>query len=109
MDSHQLNGKEPNVQFTLRHSSNHRDIEAYAKDAIKAFHKYYTDILDCHIILDHQKNDKEQNKIAEIKAHVPSHTFVSKEQGPTYEVAIDTCVSNICKQLKKHRDKSLGL
>jgi len=109
MGSHRINGKEPNVQFTLRHSNNHRNVEAYAKDAIKAFQKYNANVLDCHIILDHQKNDKEQNKIAEITAHVPSQIFVSKEHGPTYEVAIDTCVSNICKQLKKHKEKRLSL
>lgn len=97
------------LQFTLRHSSNHTSIQEYAKSAILAFQKFHNKIIDCHVVLDHQKNDKVNNKLAEITAHVPSHIFVSKEQAETYEKAIDACVENICKQLQKHKEKTRGI
>ncbi len=93
------------VQFTLRHSANKAAVEAYARAAVTEFNKYFDGVTDCHIVLDHQKNDRVLNKLAEITAHVHNHTFVSKEAAETYERAIDSCVTNICKQLQKHKEK----
>mgnify|MGYP001105931065 CR=1 FL=1 len=94
------------VQFTLRHSRrNHPEIEQYARNAVMEFDKYFNGVTDCRIILDHQKHDYVNNKLAEITAHVHDHTFVSKEAAPTYEQAIDLCVEHICRQLQKHKEK----
>ncbi len=97
------------LQFTLRHSSSHTDIKEYVKSAIHIFNKYHNKVIDCQVILDHQKNDKVNNKFAEITAHVPSQIFVSKSHAETYEKAIDACVENICKQLQKHKEKTRGI
>lgn len=109
MGSTKINGNEMNIQFTLRHSNNHKEVEAYARNAVLAFDKHYEGILDCQIVLDHQKHDKEHNKIAEIMARVPDHTFIAKEAATTYELAIDSCVSNICRQLQRHKEKVRGI
>jgi putative sigma-54 modulation protein len=93
------------VQFTLRHSPSHPEIETYARNAITEFHKHFDGVTDCHIILDHQKHDFEHNKCVEITAHVHKHTFVSKESSESYEKAIDMCVEHVCKQLQKHKEK----
>jgi putative sigma-54 modulation protein len=97
------------VRFTLRHSQNHNGIEKYARTAVLDFHKYFDGITDCHIILDHQHNDLQNNKIAEITAQAHHHTFVSKESAETYEKAIDACVKNVSKQLQKHKEKVRNL
>jgi putative sigma-54 modulation protein len=93
------------VKVTLRHSSNHNSIEEYARDAVGTLSKYYSGPISCHIILDHQKNDFENNKLAELAVHVPQHDFVAKESGQTYEQAIDSCVDSLAKQLKKHKER----
>jgi putative sigma-54 modulation protein len=93
------------VQFTMRHALNNGEQESYARAAVTEFFKHFDGITDCHIILDHQPNDRVHNKRAEITAHVHDHTFVSKEAAETYEKAVDACVSNICKQLQKHKEK----
>jgi putative sigma-54 modulation protein len=93
------------VKVTLRHSSNHGSIESYARDAVQVLSKYYPGPISCHIILDHQKNDFEKNKIAEITAHVPQNDLVAKEAGQNYEQAIDSCIDSLSRQLKKHKDK----
>ncbi len=101
--------KEIPLQFTLRHSSNHASIKDYAKSAVHIFNKFHNKIIDCQVVLDHQKNDKVKNKFAEITARVPSHYFISKGHAETYEKAIDSCVENICKQLQKHKEKIRGI
>jgi putative sigma-54 modulation protein len=93
------------VQVTLRHSNNHTSIEGYARDAAQALTKYFPGPIICHVILDHQKNDFEKNKLAEITVHVPQNDFVSKEGGVTYEQAIDSCIDSLSKQLKKYKEK----
>ncbi len=94
-----------NVQVTLRHTNNHRDIEVYARDAVQALGRIFSGIVNAHVILDHQKNDFEKNKLAEITIHIPQNVLVSKEAAGTYEQAIDRCVDSLGRQLKKYKEK----
>jgi len=93
------------VKVTLRHSNNHGSIEEYARDTASGLSKFYSGSLSCHVILDHQKNDHEQNKLAEITVHVPQHDFVARESAPTYEQAIDNCIDVLSRQLNKLKEK----
>ena len=94
-----------NVTVTLRHSSNHSEIEAYARNAVLALIRVFPGIISCHVILDHQKNDFENNKLAEITVHVPHNVLVANEGGTNYEQAIDVCVDALSRQLKKYKEK----
>ncbi|MBN1929492.1 MAG: ribosome-associated translation inhibitor RaiA [Chlorobiaceae bacterium] len=97
------------VKVTLRHSNNHGSIEGYARDAVSTLSKYYHEPLNCHVILDHQKNDHDQNKVAEITVHVPHHDFVARESAPTYEQGIDNCIDVLSRQLKKLKEKQRNI
>ena len=97
------------VKVTLRHSNNHNTIEGYAQDAASGLSKFYQGPMSCHVILDHQKNDFENNKIAEITVHVPQHDFVAREAGQSYEQAIDSCVDSLSRQLKKFKEKQRNI
>jgi len=94
-----------NVQVTLRHSNNHTSIEEYARDAVQSLARVYPGILSCHIILDHQKNDAEKNKLAEITVHVPQQVLVARDAAVAYEPAIDNCVDSLARQLRKYKEK----
>ncbi len=94
-----------NVTVTLRHSSNHSDIEEYARNAVLALTKVFPGIISCHVIMDHQKNDFEKNKLAEITVHVPQNVLVAKEACTAYEMAIDNCVESLTRQLQKYKEK----
>jgi putative sigma-54 modulation protein len=94
-----------NIKITLRHSNNHSTIEDYARNAVQNLAKFFPGIMNCHVILDHQKNDFEKNKIAEITVHVPQKDFIAKEAGVAYEPAIDSCIEALTKQLQKYKDK----
>ncbi len=98
--------KEPmQVQVTLRHSHNHNDIELYARDAVQSLERIYSGIVNVHVILDHQKNDFQKNKLAEITLKVPQNVLVAREASATYEQAIDSCVDVLGRQLKKYKEK----
>ncbi|NTV07100.1 MAG: ribosome-associated translation inhibitor RaiA [Chlorobium limicola] len=93
------------VQVTLRHSSNHTSIEEYARTAVQSLARVFPGIISCHIILDHQKNDVEKNKLAEITVHVPQNVLVAKDAAAAYEPAVDACVDSLARQLQKHKEK----
>jgi len=95
----------PMINVTLRHSNNHSAIEEYARSAVQSLVRLHPSIISCHVILDHQKNDHENNKLAEITLHVPQHDFISKQAGVAYEVCIDSCVEALGRQLQKYKDK----
>ncbi len=94
-----------NVTVTLRHSNNHNDIEEYARNAVLALTRVFPGIISCHVIMDHQKNDFEKNKLAEITVHVPQNVLVAKEACTAYEMAIDNCVEALTRQLQKYKEK----
>jgi putative sigma-54 modulation protein len=89
------------VTVTLRHSNNNSDIEEYARNAVLALTRVFPGIISCHIILDHQKNDFEKNKLAEITVQVPQNVLVAKEASTAYEQAIDSCVEALSRQLQQ--------
>jgi putative sigma-54 modulation protein len=93
------------VTVTLRHSNNHSDIEEYARNAVLVLARVFPGIISCHVILDHQKNDFEKNKLAEITVHVPQNVLVAKEACSGYELAIDNCVEALSRQLQKYKEK----
>jgi putative sigma-54 modulation protein len=95
-----------NVTVTLRHSGNHNGIEEYARNAVLILTRVFPALISCHVILDHQKNDFEKNKLAEITVHVPQNVFVAKEAGSAYESAIDTCIDALSRQLLRHKEKN---
>lgn len=97
------------VKVTLRHSNNHGSIEGYARDAVSTLTKFYPGTINSHVILDHQKHDVEQNKLAEITVHIPQHDFVAREAAPTYEQAIDNCIEVLGRQIKKMKDKQRNI
>jgi len=100
-----VTGETLTVNVTLRHSNNHSAIEEYARNAVGELARLYPDMTSSHVILDHQKNDYEKNKIAEITVHVPQHDFVAKDAGLAYEACIDACVAALGRQLQKHKEK----
>ncbi len=97
------------VKVTLRHSSNHSSIEEYAQKAASGLSRFFPGPMSCHVILDHQNNDYEQNKLAEITVHVPQRDFAAREAAVTYEQAIDLCVDSLGRQLKKFKEKLKNL
>ncbi|NTV01711.1 MAG: ribosome-associated translation inhibitor RaiA [Chlorobiaceae bacterium] len=97
------------VKVTLRHSNNHNSIESYAQEAASGLSRFYPGPMSCHVILDHQKNDFENNKIAEITVHVPQHDFVARESGQNYEQAVDSCIDSLSRQLKKFKEKQRNI
>ncbi len=49
-----------------------------------------------------------KDKVAEIKVHIPGHTFFIKHESKTFEESFDHCFQSMTKQIKRHKEKLLA-
>ena len=70
---------------------------------------YYDGILRSDITLRLDKSDGVENKIAEIKLHIPGNDLFAKKQCKSFEEAVDTSIDALKTQVKKHKEKVQGL
>lgn len=66
---------------------------------------FYDRILDGEVFMRLDKNEKNENKIVEIKLNVPGKQFFAKEQSDSFEAASDEAVEALRRQIKKYKEK----
>ncbi|TRZ41486.1 ribosome hibernation-promoting factor, HPF/YfiA family [Robertkochia solimangrovi] len=66
---------------------------------------FYDRVVHSDVYLKVQKTSMKENKIAEIKVHVPGDEFVVKKQCKTFEEAIDSAASSLERVLTKRKQK----
>lgn len=72
-------------------------------DKLQTFHDRIVDV-EVYLILDnvaHQIKDK----IAEIKVHIPKHSFFVKHQSKTFEESFDLAFNSMVNQIKRQKDR----
>lgn len=66
---------------------------------------FHDKIIDGEVFLKVDKDQHQENKIAEIKINIPGHSFFAKERSKTFEAAVDEAVEALKAQIKKHKEK----
>jgi putative sigma-54 modulation protein len=46
-----------------------------------------------------------KDKVAEIRVHIPKHTFFVKHESKTFEESFDLALKSLINQIKSHKDK----
>ena len=67
---------------------------------------FFDSIMDGEVFLRLDKNEKNQNKLVEIKLNVPGKQFFAKNQDDSFEAAADEAVEGLRRQLEKHKEKN---
>ena len=68
---------------------------------------HFNPIMYAEVFLKFQRSDTEENKIAEIKLHIPGAFLFAKEQCKTFKEGTDLAVESLIRQLDKIK-KRLG-
>lgn len=95
-----------NVQIQTVHfdADNRLTDRIYQKlEKLNTFHDRIIDV-EVYLILDnvaHQIKDK----IAEIKVHVPRHSFFVKHQSKTFEESFDLAFDSMVNQIKRQKER----
>ncbi len=66
---------------------------------------FYDRIIESEVTLRLDKAANNENKIAEIRLHVPGNDLYAKRQCKSFEEATDLSVEALKNQLVKHKDK----
>ncbi|MBT8280118.1 MAG: ribosome-associated translation inhibitor RaiA [Muriicola sp.] len=66
---------------------------------------FYDRIINSDVYLKVENTSGKENKIVELKVHVPKDTFIVKKQCKTFEEAIDSACSSMERKLRKKKQK----
>jgi putative sigma-54 modulation protein len=91
---------------SIHFDADHKLIDFIQKKADK-LDTFYDRIIDGEVFLRIDKNEKNENKIVEIKMNVPGKTLFAKQQSDSFEAAADEAVEALRRQIKKFKEKIL--
>lgn len=66
---------------------------------------FYDRIIDGEVFMRLDKNEKNANKIIEIKLNLPGKQLFAKNQNDSFEGAADEAVEGLRRQIKKFKEK----
>jgi putative sigma-54 modulation protein len=72
-------------------------------EKLSTFHDRIIDA-EVYLILDNVAHTL-KDKIAEIKVHVPRHSFFVKHQSKTFEESFDFAFDSLVNQIKRHKER----
>ena len=81
----------------------------FVEEKVDKLGHFYNEIIASEVFLKLDKNSNTENKVAEIKLHIPGNDLFVKKQCKTFEEATDTAVEALTRQIKKHKEKVKGL
>jgi len=67
--------------------------------------KYYDKIISSDVFLKVEKTSEKENKIVEVKIHVPGDDFLVKKQCKTFEEAVEISAESLERLLIKRKEK----
>lgn len=99
--------------MTIKIQSVHFDADKklleFIQERVDKLNLYYDGIINSEVILKIDKSEGAENKIAEIKLHIPGNDLFAKKQCKSFEEAIDTSIDALKIQVKKHKEKIKGM
>lgn len=95
--------------MTINIQSVHFDADqkliSFTEEKVMKLETFFDKIQVTDITLRLDKSSTSDNKIAEIKVHIPGNDLFAKRQCKTFEEAIDSAVQALKAQTKKHKEK----
>jgi len=81
----------------------------FIQERVDKLSTFYDGIINSEVVLKLDKSDNTENKIAEIKLHMPGSDLFAKKQCKSFEEAIDTSIDALKTQVMKHKEKLRGV
>jgi putative sigma-54 modulation protein len=94
-----------NINVNAVHFTADQKLINFIKDKVNKLELFYDNILNVEVFLRLDKEHAHDNKIAEIKIHIPGKELFAKKQCDSFEEAADQAVEAIRKQVSKHKEK----
>lgn len=89
------------VNFTVD-----RKLVDFVQQRMDKLEKYYDKIVSSDVYLKVENTSDKENKIVEIKIHVPGDDFLVKKQCKTFEEAVELSAESLERLLVKRKEKT---
>lgn len=77
----------------------------FIQERMDKLEKYYDKVVSSDVFLKVEKTSEKENKIVEIKIHVPGDDFMVKKQCKTFEEAVEQSAEALERLLVKRKEK----
>jgi len=88
------------VNFTID-----RKLVDFIQERMEKLEKYYDKIVSFGVFLKVEKTSDKENKIVEVKVHVPGDDLMVKKQCKTFEEAVELSAESLERLLVKRKEK----
>ncbi len=96
-----------NISVKSVHFHADEKLLTYVEKKISRLNRYFDRNVEAEIFLKLQDTgSKVQDKITEVKLHVPGGWVMDKKTGKTFESAINASVDTLKRQLTRHKEKT---
>jgi putative sigma-54 modulation protein len=80
----------------------------FVEHTVGKLNTFHDQIISCEVFLRVEKSDDRDNKVSEVKIHVPGADFFAKRKAPSFEAGIDEVVEAIRRQIRKQKTARLA-
>ena len=77
----------------------------FIEERVGKLEKFYDKVVTADVFLKVEKTSEKENKIVELKIHVPGDDFMVKKQCKTFEEAIEISAESLERLLIKRKEK----
>lgn len=82
-----------------------RKLVDFINERLAKLEKFYDKVVSSDVFLKVEKTSEKENKIVEVKIHVPGDDFMVKKQCKTFEEAIEVSAESLERLLIKRKEK----
>ncbi|RZJ73567.1 ribosome-associated translation inhibitor RaiA [Flavobacterium sp.] len=77
----------------------------FVQQRMDKLEKYYDRVVSSDVFMKLDNGSEKENKIVELKIHVPGDEFIVKKQCKSFEEAVDSCAESAERLLTKRKEK----
>lgn len=77
----------------------------FIQDRLDKLELFYDRVISSDVYLKVENTSSKENKIVEIKVHVPKDKFIVKKQCKSFEEAVDSACDSLERKLVKRKEK----
>lgn len=81
----------------------------FINNKVKKLIQFYDNIIGAEVFLRLEKDQGQENKLAEIRLDIPGNDIFAKKKTKSFEESIDNSVEAIRRQLTKVKEKQRGV
>ena len=94
-----------NIKIQSVHFDADKKLLEFVQEKVGKLNHYHDKIVNSDVILRLEKSGTMENKVAEIKCHVPGMELFAKKQSKSFEASTDSALEALRNQIKKHKMK----